>query len=140
MKVSNVKTRNTKSSFPIKKDSILLKEILQILSFLVIPGYIVLYFFDRTDRETISFDFFFYIHIFLMALAFCGLMVSFKNTLVAGIIYLFFCIIVASTVYNRNFDLAYVSIMVLDVIMGVVLLIMGLLFIVNWFQKRSKWD
>jgi len=77
-----------KTKIPIKKDSTLLREILQILSFLVILGYITLYFFDLTNRETVSLDFSFYKHLFLILLLITGLIVSFKNTLIAGLIYL----------------------------------------------------
>ena len=125
---------------PIKKESKRLTEILQGLSILVLSLYIILYVYNLISRETPAFDLLFIKHLFYIIFLLGGLIISRKNTLITGLIYLLFCVVVSVHTFGGNIKLEDISTEILDILLGLLVLVLGVLFLVSWFIKKSKWD
>ncbi|WP_340114003.1 hypothetical protein [Maribellus mangrovi] len=124
---------NKRNEYPEKKDSTILKVILQVISFLLIIAFITLY----VTSHDISLNFAVFLHFLGMVILIAGFAVSFENTLYAGLIFLLFCLIIAIAVTYKIFDLTAV---VIDTVIGVLILITGILFIATWCISKSQWD
>lgn len=125
---------NMRNEYPAKKDSFILKVILQIISFLLIIAYIALY---VTSQKSISLNIAVFLHFLGMAILIAGFAASFENTLYAGLIFLFFCLMIAIAIKFKMFDLTAVAI---DMVFGILMLIIGISFIATWFISKSQWD
>lgn len=131
---------NEAQNQPIKKDSTLMQEILQVLSFLVIIAYLILYINDFNDFGLKAFYSSFYIHILLFLWLIFGLLISSKNVVISGIIFISWYILLITIGKVQDITLPILTMMYFGFVLGIPILILGILFLINGIVIKSKWD
>lgn len=128
------------SEQPIKKDSDIFRIILQILTSVIIIGYIALHILELLSFKKEYFSPTYLIHLLLFFLLIMGFLISFKNTLVTGIIFIIWYILIITIGKAASDEKHILAMMYFGITLGIPFLVLGVCFIVNWFQKKSKWD
>ncbi len=132
---------NEEQNHPIKRESTLMQEILQVLSFLVIIAYLILYVNEFHDFGFKAFHSSFYIHILMFLWLIFGLLISSKNLVISGIIFISWYILLITIGRVQNITQPILTMMLFGFILGIPILILGVLFLINGtIIKKSKWD
>ena len=124
----------------IKKDSDIFRIFLQILTAIAIIGYIALSILELQSYEKGYFSSTYLIHLLLFFLLIIGFLISFKNTLASGVIFIVWYILIITTGKAAPDEKLILAMMYFGFALGIPFLVFGVLFIVNWFVKKSKWD
>lgn len=115
--------------------------VLQGLSFLVILAYIILYANELDGFGIEAFHSSFYIHLALLAWLIISFVISFKYSLVAGIGYIVWYILLITIGRVEDMNQAILTMMYFGFVLGVPIVILGISLIINReVVRKSKWD
>lgn len=124
------------------QESSILKNILRIIIIAIVAFWILLgvtYVDLKTFFEESFFGLIGYISLYVVLIY--GIIESFRNTLISGLIFVFWYLLIIIA-YNllKGFGISqFVSVLMMLQFLGVPIIIMGIIFILIWWKPRSKW-
>jgi len=124
------------------QESSILKNILRIIIIAIVAFWILLgvtYVDLKTFFEESFLGLIGYISLYVVLIY--GIIESFRNTLISGLIFVFWYLLIIIA-YNllKGFGISQlVSVLMMLQFLGVPIIIMGIIFILIWWKPRSKW-